>query len=299
MACYSPISASQLDGGEVVFFARKGMRVARELTLPCGQCIGCRVERSRQWGVRIMHEQQMHERSSFVTLTYSTDYLPRYGIRSLEYVHFQKFMKRLRRRVGNVRFFMCGEYGEAEWRPHFHACLFGVGFEDRYYWRKSRSGFDLYRSPLLESLWPYGHCEVGELSFQSAQYVAGYVTKKVTGPMASDHYSKVDFATGEVVELVPEFARMSLKPGIGASWFDTFRGEVYPFDRVVVNGAEAKPPRYYDKRLALIDPDGSDILSLSRYRKSFNTTIDSSVDRLRAREIVARARLSLFARDLE
>lgn len=279
-------------------FSERG-KIRRELVLPCGQCIGCKIERSRQWAVRIMHECQMHDRSSFITLTYGEDYLPKFGLASLEYSHFQKFMKRLRWKVGPVRFFMCGEYGSQFWRPHFHACLFGVSFDDRYPWRKSGAGFDLYRSPLLESLWDFGNAEIGELSFESAQYVAGYCMKKVTGVKAEEHYCKTDPITGEILQLTPEFARMSLKPGIGAKWFEAFSSDVYPFDRVVVNGREAKPPRFYDKLLSVSDPDKFDALSVKRYRDSFKSSIDSTVDRLRAREIVTRARFSLKSRNLE
>ena len=98
-----PISAYQLVTGEIRFAARSGQDLARELSLPCGQCVGCRLERSRQWAVRCVHESQMHDFSSFVTLTYNDDNCPV----SLDYGHYQLFMKRLRKKFGKARFYNC------------------------------------------------------------------------------------------------------------------------------------------------------------------------------------------------
>ena len=111
MPCFHPLDAWQCLNGDVVFtdnLARND--VIRRLSLPCGRCVGCRLERSRQWAVRCMHEASMHMFNSFVTLTYDDDHLPEYN--SLNYKHFQDFMKRLRKSHNGVRFYMCGEYGE-------------------------------------------------------------------------------------------------------------------------------------------------------------------------------------------
>lgn len=291
MACFSPLSAFRTDSGEIVFTDRGGHR---PLELPCGQCIGCRLERSRQWAVRIMHEAQMHEFSSFVTLTYAEENIP-YGD-SLYYRDYQLFMKRLRKKFRKARFFMCGEYGERTSRPHYHTCLFGVFFEDRYPWRVSPAGFQLYRSPTLESLWDLGAAEIGDLSFESAAYVARYCTKKVTGAGAEAHYAKLVPSTGEIVMREPEFARMSLKPGIGAKWLEKYKADVYPHDGVFVNGHFCKPPRYYDRQLSDFEISS---LEASRFERAQSCAADSSPDRLRARAVCARARLSLKRRSLE
>lgn len=294
MACFSPLTAWQLDSGEIVF-AERG-KIRRQLDLPCGQCIGCRLERSRQWAMRCMHEAQLHDENSFVTLTYDDKHL----VSSLDYRDFQLFMKRLRKKVSKARFYMCGEYGEKYRRPHFHACLFGVGFSDRIEWSKSGSGELLYRSATLEALWPHGFSSIGSVTFDSAAYVARYVMKKVTGQLASAHYSSLDFHTGELLSLKPEFTRMSLKPGIGAEWFKRYKSDVYNFDSVVVNGQLVKPPRYYDKLLSVSDPDTFEALELSRYLKITPEVVaDSSAARLAVREQVARSRLSFKSRSLE
>lgn len=295
MPCYSPLEAFRKDSGEVVFHDGGGRW--RPLLLSCGQCVGCRIRRSQDMAIRCMHEASLHELNSFVTLTYRDDELPPGG--SLVYRDFQLFVKRARKRLGKFRFYMCGEYGERSGRPHFHAILFGLGFSDRYHWRTSPGGHEIFRSPVLESLWTAGNSEIGSVTFESAQYVAGYVHKKVFGSAAADHYRRVDVSTGEIVDLVPEFARMSLKPGIGADWFRAFSSDVYPEDFVVVNGRKARPPRYYDKLHERFG-EGHDLVEVefSRYELAQGQEVDSSADRLRVREIVARARISLGSKSL-
>lgn len=219
MACYHPLQAFRSASGEVIFVERGD--VVSSLALPCGRCIGCRIDKARQWSVRIYHESLMHKVSSFVTLTYDDVHVPKDG--SLRYSDFQKFMRRVRKQFGPTRFFMCGEYGEENARPHFHCGLFGLDFSaDRVAWRKTEAGFQLYRSRTLEKLWPMGNSEIGELSVESAEYMARYSFKKVTGDPADEHYKVVDRETGEVVWRVPEFCHMSLKPGIGQRWFQDF-----------------------------------------------------------------------------
>lgn len=291
MRCFSPISAWQLEDGRVVFAERGSVR--RSLTLRCGQCIGCRLKRSKDWAIRCMHECQMHPYSSFVTLTYDPLFLPNNG--SLTYVDFQRFMYRVRKRLGKVRFFMCGEYGD-KGRPHFHAILFGVHFGDREYFRTLSSGHKIYRSASLESLWPHGYSSIGEVSFESAAYVARYITKKVTGELADDHYRRVDPDSGEVYNLVPEFCHMSLKPGIGFSWFEKFGVDVFPQDEVVMDGKKHSVPKYYDRLLRLQDAFVSDDIEYDRVMKAAEHVDDCSPDRLAVQEHVARARLSLSKR---
>ncbi len=131
MPCYHPLSAFQCADGSIVFHERRWYNTVKTLSLPCGQCIGCRLERSRQWAMRCMHEAQLHENNCFITLTYDNTHLPSDG--SLHYKDFQLFIKRLRKKFGNtrIRYYMAGEYGENFGRPHFHACIFGHDFHDK------------------------------------------------------------------------------------------------------------------------------------------------------------------------
>lgn len=291
MACFRPIDAWQLVSGHIVFVERGN--ILRSLTLPCGQCIGCRLERSRQWAIRCMHEASMHERNAFVTLTYNEEHFSP----SLNYRDFQLFMKRARDKLGSFRFYMCGEYGERTFRPHFHALLFGLSFDDAYLWRTSGSGFPLYRSPTLELLWEKGSSEIGEVTFESAAYVARYVVKKVTGRGAENHYKRVDPDTGEIVDVVPEFTRMSLKPGIGRPWIEKYYTDVYPEDVVMVNGMKCKPPRYYDGVFSYFRQ--VDDVEFNRFERALLTHEDTSRERLAEREKVATARLAFKHRDVE
>lgn len=233
----------------------------------------------------------MSKPSSFVTLTYSDEnFHP-----SLNYSDFQKFMKRLRKELGPTRFFMCGEYGDLNWRPHFHAVLFGQCFPDRL-----ACGAELFRSPTLERLWPHGFSTVGEVSYQSAAYVARYTTKKITGEKADAHYSRMNVETGEFFRVVPEFGHMSLKPGIGAMWFRKYWREVYKVrDGVVFPGGVTVPsPKYYDKLLDELDFDLLEDKKFERYKRSLESLEDNSIERLRVKEVVATAKYNLKRKKL-
>lgn len=260
--------------------------------LACGQCHGCRLERSRQWAVRCMHEASLYESNSFVTLTY------RDAGFSLCYSDFQLFMKRLRARVSRarkIRYFMCGEYGEITSRPHFHACLFNYQFPDLVYHKKSGAGEKIYTSELLDEIWSHGHCYVGNVSFHSAAYVARYVMKKQLGD-GERQVEIVDPDTGEIRRREKEFGHMSLKPGIGEAWLRRYKSDVYPHGRVVVNGVEAAPPKHYDRLFKRWDEAGYKRLIEDRQalgRAQFSETLPSRLD---ARSTVAKARIGLLKR---
>lgn len=292
VACFHPLPAWQLQDGSVVFVERGN--VLRSLLLPCGRCDGCRLERSRQWAVRCVHEQALHKRSCVITLTYDNDNCPSDG--SLRYRDFQLFMKRFRKFAAcRLRFFVCGEYGEDFGRPHFHACIFGFDFQDKLPWKVSGGRAKLWRSRSLEMLWPFGYSSIGELNFESAAYIARYCLKKVTGAAATDHY--LDKSTGVVREA--EFIHMSLKPGIGRGWIDKFESDVYPEGRVVVNGRKCKPPKYYDRVFASRgDSDELAEMQAARERFARERYKDATEDRLKVREQVVKARIKLFTRSL-
>lgn len=296
MTCFHPVKGVRFPDGKVKFVAHGGIH--RPVEVACGQCVGCRLERSRNWAVRCMHESQLHEHNSFVTLTYDDAHL--HSI-SLEYRDFQLFMKRLRKSKGSVRFYMCGEYGDDFGRPHFHACLFGCFFADREHFRRMPSGSSIYTSKELSELWPYGFSSIGDVTFESAAYVARYVMKKITGSDSDGHYEAVDGNTGEIVQRTPEFNRMSLKPGIGADWFLRYNREVYGpelRDYVVVRGVKCKPPRYYDRLLEKYDGLSREELAYRRGLRADSVADDSTPARLLVREAVAKARLSFKTRSI-
>nr|QJB19726.1 MAG: replication initiator protein [Microvirus sp.] len=301
MVCYHPITAwRSLDGRgangkwPLVFNKRDGY-CDLEVQVPCGQCIGCRLERSRQWAVRCVHEASLYPRNCFITLTYDDAHLPGISLVPRDYV---LFMKRLRKRFGSgIRFFHCGEYGSLNLRPHHHAILFNFDFEDKELW-SVRSGVRLYRSAALESLWPYGFSTIGDVTFESAAYVARYVLKKVTGPDAQAHYAG----------RVPEYVTMSRKPGIAYDWFRRYYTDVYPHDYVVIrDGIKCRPPRYYDNLYdnitnscvvsnAKLKP--LHVLKFYRRLKARKHFIDNTYRRLRVREACQYDKLDKLVRKL-
>lgn len=291
MACFYPKTAYRTDNGEITFVERG--KINKKLMLPCGQCIGCRLERSRQWAVRCLHESQMHEQNCFITLTYNDENIQH----DLIYPHFQKFIRKLRKKTGKkVRYYMAGEYGSETGRPHFHACLFGHDFNQKEPIQKLSDGTFLYRSPELEALWPYGFSSIGAVTFESAAYVARYIMKKITGSNAENRYWSVNPITGEAVQITPEFNRMSLKPGIGQPWLDKYQSDIYPSGECIIRGKKMKPPRFYEKKYAALQPLKYEELTYDRYLAT--KPEESTPERLTVREEITKARLTQYSRKL-
>lgn len=294
MACFHPMPAVRLSDGSVKFISRNKRGVVGDLELPCGQCIGCRLERSRQWAMRCMHEASLHDSNLFVTLTYADEHLPPGG--SLRYRDFQLFMKRLRKRFGNVSFYVGGEYGETTRRPHFHVCLFNLALPDAKFLCRSEDGSKVYGSELLDQIWGLGGTSFGSVTFKSAAYVARYCVQKVTGQAADLHYRVVD-SDGEVHQLVPEFNRMSLNPAVGKRWLEKFHAEVYPRDYVIVNGTKVRPPKFYDRWFEAKDEKEFLFIKSDREQLTYSLRSDNTPDRLLVKETIAHARLSMLKRN--
>jgi len=244
MACYEPVSGYRhRETKEFVFGERRPLATHERLQLPCGKCIGCKLERARQWSVRICHEASLYDSSFFVTLDYDPqgeESPENTGNWGLQYPHFQKFMRRARKaedvRVagGPLRFFVSGEYGRKYGRPHWHAILFNLALPDKVRWQNGK-----FQSSRLEELWSHGRCDIGAVTARSAAYVAGYTLEKVS---QQEYISR----EGEVVR--PPFVSMSLKPGIGAQWYAQYLSDLFPHDFAVQEGKKFKVPRYYSKK---------------------------------------------------
>ncbi|WNK12720.1 MAG: replication initiator protein [Microvirus sp.] len=307
--CSSPLPARRVNG-QIEFLGNhaKGRffnQVTATLQIPCGQCAECRLKRSREWAIRCMHEASLHADNCFITLTYrdKPDFNP-----SLNYRDFQTFMKRLRKNwpKDRIRFYVGGEYGETNpktgckdggiYRPHFHAILFGFNFPDRVPCRMLDSS-SLYRSDALDRIWQHGHCSIGEVTFESASYVARYCMQKKTGQMALSHYKWIDTGTGECIDRQPEFNKMSLRPGIGADWIRRFSDDVYPNDAVICRGVETLPPRYYDKFIKKKSPDMHEEIQESRITEGSKRRKDHTDERNIVRNEVVKARSNSLTRD--
>lgn len=280
MPCFYPVEVP-----------KKGY-VDLKVTVACGRCLGCRLDKRRDWMVRLLDESKLHLWKWFLTLTYSDDQLPRNG--SLVKRHAQLWQKRLRKAHSqdHIRFFTVGEYGETTKRPHYHSIVFGTDFPDKR--KHSRSGeHQLFVSDELDGLWGRGHCYIGTVTQSSCEYVSGYVTKKITGNMAESHYSRLDPLTGEIVKIEPEFAIMSRRPGIGAGWYEQFKGDVFPSDSKVIKGKPGPVPDYYAEKLKAEDPAVHEAVKAKRRLQLRKRRSDMTPERLKVREEVAKGRLDL------
>lgn len=313
MPCFNPLrgwrsqTANDKTGKRSIVFDKKRGFEDLEIEIPCGQCIGCRLERSRQWAIRCVHEASMYDDNCFVTLTYDNEHLPR--DKSLDVSHFQKFMKRLRKQNPGktIKYYHCGEYGQecaicgrnrhdceqagctfikALGRPHFHACIFNHDFTDKLI-HSSNNGVNYYTSETLSRLWPMGYSILGDVTFESAAYTARYITKKIYGDDAPEYYRCRK----------PEYTTMS--NGIGRAWFDKYQGDLYPHDKCIINGKEVKIPKYYDSILG--DLDKFELLKLKggRKKQAAKHEKDSTLRRLQDREICQKSKLQQLKRSME
>lgn len=288
MACYHPLKAIVVQGSQSVKngvpTGKKVLKFIKPLdvdkypadavmSIPCGQCIGCRIQYSREWANRCMLELQYHESSYFVTLTYDDAHVPRsyyadpetgeaFTSLTLAKRDFQLFMKRLRKHFNqsHIRFFMAGEYGSNTFRPHYHAILFGLKLADLVLYKKSPQGFSYYTSESLQKCWsdkdgnPIGYAVVAEVTWETCAYTARYVMKKLNGKEAK-FYS--DF------NIQPEFTLMSRKPGIARQYYDD-HPDLYKKEYINVStekgGLKFKPPRYFDKLYDLENPEEMQVI---------------------------------------
>jgi hypothetical protein len=193
---------------------------------------------------------------------------------------------------------MAGEYGENFGRPHYHACIFGHDFHDKKLWKRTSSGSLIYRSADLEALWPFGYSSIGDVNFESAAYVARYIMKKQTGKESLKHYQYSDLETGEIIQMTPEFNKMSLKPAIGKNWYEKYKTDVYPHDYVVLRGQKIKPPKYYDQLYKNDNPYEYEKIIGNRENGAKLNHADNTYARLAVKEQVAKAKLRKLKRTL-
>lgn len=313
MSCTSPLKAwKRRKDGSMLFNepSRSELFLHDALELPCQQCLDCRVQRASSWSLRIMHEASMHARNCVLTLSYRPEDLPHRGM--LQYSDVQKFIRRLRDKVPGLDVaYVCGcEYGEQLGRPHYHLILMGFDPDDKVSYGKAGDDSPLWTSKSMEELWKLGFVVVGQLSRESADYVARYCVSKVTGERAKEHYKRQD-ADG-VYWLPPECIRVSkgrAKPGeslpfgrgIGARWLERYFSDVFPVDHVVLRGGlELKPPRYYDKLLKRRDAQTFEAIRAKREQEALTPQrqADETPERRSVRAQCTKARAAFKKRSL-
>lgn len=228
MQCTSPYHIKNPDRFK---YKKPNENVGSEwLEVPCGHCIACRIARTREWTVRLLHESEFWSDTCFVTLTYDDDHLP--PNRSLVPRDLTLFFKRLRKDIEGIdvlglKYYACGEYGDTFGRPHYHAIIFGLSPKDK---------------KLIEDNWKLGFVKIGCVTYDSCRYVAGYVQKKLYGKASKEYDEK---------GIVAPFSRMS--KGIGQRYIDKYWNKLYDMNTVTVRGVPMGLPRYYQKKL---DYDG-------------------------------------------
>jgi len=282
VTCFHPMIAWRAKTGQrpaggwpIVFKIENGLPET-ELKIPCGKCIGCRLDKTAHWAMRIMCEAEMHEKNCYLTLTYREDEISEN--KSLEKKEITLFWKRLRYELYKgeqgraIRYFSAGEYGDKKGRPHYHAALFGCDFsEDKLAWKQGAKDI-LFVSPTLDKAWGKGIATIQELNLDSALYIAKYVVKRLQGPYAVQYGGKE-----------PEFALMSRNPGLANEWLMKYMDDVKAIDGVMIKpGKIARPGRYFDSIMGDMDKNYIDNVKLERKKK-----IDPEQDtfrRLKARE---------------
>lgn len=252
--------------------------------VPCGKCLECKINNSKQWALRSVAESCMHTDNWFVTLTYDDEHIPpsvlTYSRHSYEfgawhplvYEDFQAFKKRLLEymryhyNVSDIRFMMCGEYGPTNGRPHFHAIFYGLPLPDVVkHSEQSLSGknYVYLTSEIIFNCWSKGFVTIGECNWETSAYVARYVLKKFNNLEEYD-YQNLCFVNGWE-PLPPEMREASRRPGLGRPYYEAHKGEIYPLDKVVLpNGQVLKPCSYFDDLYDLEDPELLELLKQDR-----------------------------------
>lgn len=276
MPCTSPRTVGFLEDGKTLCWSKnKYSKEFATFQLPCGKCLSCRLDYSRQWAIRCVHEAKMHENNCFVTFTYDEKSLPKDG--KLDYSHFQQFAQKLRDKIFwdylkksgvsnywhsltegqkkvfrkehknefnkyRVSYFATGEYGDTTKRPHWHALLFNYRPADQRYKYTSDRGDRVFESEDLKQLWPHGISEFGEVTYDSAAYCARYAAKKLSHGMDGSHpYEPI--------------SKKSSLNAIGKTWLESYWPDAFQNGYIVLpDGSTCSIPRYYEKWLKKNQP---------------------------------------------
>lgn len=300
MPCYVPIDAYHGPGG-ITFNRQESF--GTHIQIPCGRCIGCRLERAKEWALRCYHEslttQEAGRESMFLTLTYADEHLP--PDHQLNHEHFQKMLRKLRKKTKlKIRFFMSGEYGQPTEknkfiaRPHYHAIIFGYRPSDLKLVNLRNKNRN-YISESFAEYWPHGTHEIGHVTYRNAGYVARYTLKKQQSIECNPE-------TGEVHQPqrceTPIYIQMSKHPGIGHAWYQKYKSDLYPHDFAVTpDGKETAVPKYYRKLLEREDPTLADQLRKLRVEKAQNSP-DNTWDRMDVRHFIQNKKAERLKREL-
>lgn len=304
MPCNKPYTVYQSrdrktkKGKPAIEFKKSHGIPGSESQIACGQCYGCRMEHSRKWAYRNMHEAQLHQYNQYITLTYNDENIPYQG--TLHKPDIQKFWKRLRKHQA-IRYYSCGEYGDEKERPHYHAIVFNLCLIDKVYYKTAPSGDKLYKSKYLEKIWKLGNVIIGEsVTFESCAYVSRYILKKwkaKTKYELDKHYERTNKSTGLVYQLEPEFQTMSRRPGIGTGYYEKYKTDMYQHGTdgkiVIRGGISCSTPSFYDQKFEAESSTNSkrlEHIKEERKRLSELRADDNTPARLKTKESIAHHR---------
>lgn len=232
------------------------------LQVPCNKCIECEMQRAEEFALRCVLEAKQYKQNCMVTLTYKDNPI------TLIKRDLQLFLKRLRKKIGKVRYFACGEYGSKGLRPHYHIILFGYSPSDLEYFF-DRNGNPVYKSEEIEKLWKLGYISVGELNFKTAKYTAKYLQKLNNCPDGC----------------LKPFLCMSLKPGIGFNYFIKNYNDIIKNDGIYYLGKKYKIPKYFMSKysidLQLIANGSLDDIKQARLLRQQCYNVDLETKRLK------------------
>ena len=280
--------------------------------IPCGQCIGCRLEYSRQWANRGYCESKLWKNNWFVTLTYDDEHLKipediedssgitwcddGTGSGTLIKEDLTAFIKSVRQIMkrehsqDNIRFMACGEYGGKTERPHFHVIFFNLNLplEDLYEPRLINHE-PYYRSHTIERAWTKGISNISECTWNTIAYTARYITKKIKGENSEEYYSR----KGQI----KEFFRVSRMPGIGEGYYRKHWKEIYDRDEIIIKNRQGniatKPPKYFDKLFEAEHPKEWEEIKARRKKQAqeANKVKDQKTSIFRAEQLEIEERL--------
>lgn len=268
MPCYRQIPALRSpDGGRPIILKNPSQQQKQSdnyIMVPCGRCIGCRLDKSSEWALRCVHEMKQWENNCFITLTFDDEHIRPDG--SLDKRDFVLFMKKLRRKYGpNIRFFHCGEYGEKNGRPHHHAILFNHKFTDAKISEEQSnlSDVEYLESDDLSRIWPYGRHIISDANYETAAYIARYTVK---GTKSKRLYGEK--LTGFLAGREPEQLTMSRNPGIGFGRFEEYCTEWIRRGSCRENSRDQPIPRYYIKKIKEKDEEMYEKFMVERREKA-------------------------------
>lgn len=301
MPCYYPIDGWRSktpneNGRYPIVFRRDEAQQDESYKLPCGKCIGCNLDRSGEWALRVYHESTLHQENCFLTLTFDDEHLPSNG--SVSKRDLQLFFKKMRTSIypKKISYLACGEYGPTLGRPHYHAAVMGYDFKDKIPAKKSGDHV-LYSSEELQNYWPWGFNTIGDLNYQTAGYIARYTVKKIRGNMAQEHYKKLDTQTGELHDIEPEFLLSSRNPAIGKRWLDKYHSDLQK-GYLTHNGKKRGIPKYYLKKYPELDDFRASHLKTTARLNYDPFDPELGGDRLRVKETVKKSQVSQLKRNL-